>query len=126
MWRALPQQGTALREICVENGGRGSEVVILPASGERVRLPVTGELDIETVGRVRVRSSTRDDRALTILTGEKLELTRAEVAFDGTETQWEALWRRARTRSRPWWRDPEDTEIDLDFAMAVRLTITAR
>ena len=52
-------------------------------------------------------------------------LERAEVEFEGGEAEWEGLWRRARTRSRPWWRQGEGEELDLDWAMPARVTVTA-
>jgi hypothetical protein len=126
MWRSLPQEGSSLREVCIEANGTDSEIVIVPASGERVRLPIAGELDIETVGRIRVRSAAYGDSGVrTTFSGDGLELARAEVAFDGGEPEWNDMWRRARTRSLPWWRDPSTEEIDLACAMGVRIRIVA-
>jgi hypothetical protein len=128
MWRRLLPEGTALREVSLESSDRGSEVVIVPTSGERVRVPVAGELDIETSGKVHVRSGARGDTGMrtTFSATERLELACAEVAFDGSEPEWNDMWRRARTRSQPWWRDPSSEEVDLDMAMSVRITLVAR
>lgn len=125
MWRALPQQGSALSEVRVEGGVKDRDVVIVPRSGEHLRIRAAGEIAIETLGLVVVRTAPIGDAAVRItFSGEELTLERAEVIFHGTERDWDELWRRARVRSRPWWN--EDTgEIELDWDLEVRLVVAA-
>mgnify|MGYP001107132680 FL=1 len=123
MWRTLPAHGTTIAEVRVEGSGEARDVVIVPKSGQRLRFPAAGDVIIETFGRVLVRTSAMDERSLRITySAEHLFLERAEVAFDEGEAEWQNLWRRAQTRSRPWWREGDD-EIDLDRALRARLTL---
>jgi hypothetical protein len=124
MWRTLPSHGTTIAEVRVEGSGRARDIVIIPKSGERLRFPAAGDVVIETFGRVLVRTAAMADHSLRITySAERLFLERAEVAFDGSEAEWQNLWRRARTRSRPWWREADGDEIDLDRALHARLTL---
>jgi hypothetical protein len=125
MWRALSASGARVREVRVEGGGKDRDLVIVPEAGERLRIIATGDVAVETLGRVTVRTGPIDAQSVRVtFSGERLVLERAEVLFDGSERDWENLWRRARTRSRPWWTEIEGgEELDLDWAMQVRLTI---
>jgi hypothetical protein len=122
MWKSLPPEGAALVEVRVEGSGKDRDVIIVPKAGERLRFPSAGDVAIETVGRVLVRTTAIDDTSVRITFSGDLVLERAEVGFDGTAEEWQSLWRRARTRSRPWWRQSEQ-EIELDWALNARLTI---
>jgi hypothetical protein len=127
MWRRLPQQGEALRELRLEGGGRDREVVIVPRTGGVLRFPSTTDAVIELVGHVYVRTSTgKGDAVRVTFSGRDLVLERAEVEFQGSEVDWDGMWRRARMRSRPWWNEGEADEIDLDWAMPASLLLTAR
>jgi hypothetical protein len=122
MWKSLPPQGTAITEARIEGCGKDRDVIIVPKAGERLRFPVTGDLVIETIGRVVVRTSAIDEVSVRITFSGDLVLERAEVVWSGNEDDWQGLWRRARTRSRPWWREDEQ-EIELDWPFDTRLTI---
>lgn len=127
MWKALPQQGVELRELRLEGSGGERHILVVPRSGERVRFPASGDVRIETVGHVVVRSSSIDKvSALVTFSGEGLMFDRADVAFDGDEADWEKMWRRARSRSRPWWAQGGGDEVDLDWAMAASFLLSAR
>jgi hypothetical protein len=127
MWRALSSTGAHVREVRVEGSGKERDLVIVPEHGERLRLIAAGDVAVETVGRVVVRASPVDAQSLRVtFSGERLVLERAEVYFDGSERDWENLWRRARMRSRPWWTETAGDELDLDWAMQARLTIVGR
>ena len=64
-----------------------------------------------------------DDVSMRITFLGELVLEVAELAFEGSEGQWDGMWRRARTRSRPWWRQGEAQEIELDQALHARLVV---
>ena len=124
MWRSLPTAGTPVREVRIEGGVKGRDLVIVPERGERLRIVAAGELKVETAGSVIVRSTPVGEHSLhLIFAGERLLLERADVLFDGSERDWENLWRRARARSRPWWSQSDGDELDLDWAMQARLRI---
>jgi hypothetical protein len=126
MWRTLPQQGTKLRELRLEGGGRDREVVIIPREGEVLRFPSTPEVLLETVGRVLVRTEALKGSSIRVtFSAEVLTLERAQVEFEGSEIEWDGMWRRARMRSHPWWSDNAVTEVDLDWAMPAHLVITS-
>ena len=120
MWRVLPQQGSSLTRVEIH---RANELVIVPASGERLRLAVRGTAGIETVGNVLVRSETQGDRTRVTFTGDTLVLEHAHVTFEGDDREWADVWRRARTQSRPWWNADEGDEIDLGWVGDVSLRI---
>jgi hypothetical protein len=122
MWKALPQQGTPIAEVRIEGSGKGRDVVIVPRTGERLRLQAASDIAIETVGRVMVRTAAIDDISLRVTFSGDLVLERGEVAFDGGEDEWQKLWRRAQTRSRPWWHQNEQ-ELELDWPFDMRITI---
>src|SRR5687768_11770500 len=109
MWRTLPQQAATIRRVSVHGT---NEIVIVPISGERLRLAARRTLDVETIGEVLVRSEPERNGLRVTFIAETLVLERAEVSFDGDDREWERLWRRARGRSRPWWREGEADEID--------------
>jgi hypothetical protein len=124
MWKRLPQHGGALREVRIEGSGRSRDVILVPCQGERLRFPTTEELVIETVGHVLVRSSSVNPTTLRVsFSSGELRLERAEVVWSGSEDAWSDLWRRAHMRSLPWWRE-EEQEIELDWVLEARLTIT--
>ena len=124
MWKQLPQHGGALRELRIEGSGRSRDVILVPQQGERLRFPTTEELTIETSGHVLVRSSSVNPTTIRVsFSGGDLRLARAEVIWSGSEEAWSDLWRRAHMRSLPWWRE-EEQEIELDWVLEARLTIT--
>lgn len=124
MWRALSVTGAQVRELRVEGSGKDRDLVILPQTGERLRIVAAGDVTVETRGRVLIRTSPVDESSLRVtFSGERLILERADVFFDGTDRDWDNLWRRARTRSRPWWSETDGDELDLDWAMPARLTL---
>lgn len=120
MWRTLPHQGTAIRKLETH---RANELVIVPVTGERIRLAVRGSADIETVGNVAVRTEADAQGLRVTFTSPNLVLERAEVSFDGDEREWEEIWRRARARSLPWWSEGDADELDLDWVLDVRLRL---
>jgi hypothetical protein len=127
MWRPLPQQGEVLREVHLEGIGKDREIIIVPRNGGSLRFPSTSDAMIEVVGHVVVRSTTGKGNAVRVtFSGRNLVLERGEVAFEGSEIEWESMWRRARTRSRPWWNEGAADEIDLDWAMPAALLIASR
>lgn len=127
MWKALPATGTNVREVRVEGSGNARDLVIVPDAGERLRIMTSGDVAIETKGRVLVRAVPVDARSLrATFSGSGLVLERADVFFQGTDRDWDDLWHRARTRSRPWWSEVDDEELDLDWAVQARLTISGR
>jgi hypothetical protein len=124
MWKRLPPHGQPLGEIRIEGSGKGRDVIIVPKAGERIRFPAAHDVLIETVGHVLVRTTPIDDLSVRVTfsgSGE-LRLGRAEVAWNGSEEAWSDLWRRARMRSLPWWREDEQ-EIELDWVLEARLAI---
>jgi hypothetical protein len=124
MWRTLPFHGTTIAEVRVEGSGEARDIVIVPKSGQRLRFQAAGDVIIETFGRILVRTTAIDRRSLRITySAEPLLLERAEVAFDEGEAEWQALWRRAQTRSLPWWREADGDELDLDRMLHARLTL---
>ena len=124
MWRSLPPTGAPVTEVRIEGGVKGRDLVIIPAHGERLRIVAAGELRIETAGSVVVCSRPVGEHSVhVIFSGERLLLERADVLFDGSERDWENLWRRARVRSRPWWLQTDGDELDLDWAMQARLRL---
>ena len=123
MWKPLPMQGAPVTEVRLEGSGKDRDIILLPKTGERLRIPAIGDVTIETVGRVIVRTSSIDDVAMRITFLGELVLEVAEVMFEGSEGQWQGMWRRARTRSRPWWRQGEAQEIELDQALHARFVV---
>ncbi|MBX3230328.1 MAG: hypothetical protein KIT84_03665 [Labilithrix sp.] len=123
MWRALPATGSPIREVRIEGSGRDRDLVITPISGERLRLVASGDINVETSGRVVVRTTPVDLKSLRVtFSGERIVLAQADVLFDGSEQAWENLWRQARMRSRPWWNEQGD-ELDLEWPMQAKLKI---
>ena len=112
-----------MAEIRIEGNGKDRDLILVPKTGERLRIPATEDLTIETVGKVLVRTTSIDDKSMRIAFLGELVLERAELSFDGSDGQWQGVWRRARTRSRPWWRQGEAQEIELDQAMHARLVV---
>jgi hypothetical protein len=124
MWRSLSAAGAPVREVRIEGGAKGRDLVIIPERGERLRIVAAGDLEVATAGSVVVRSKPVGEHSHHVsFSGERLVLERADVFFDGSDRDWENLWRRARGRSRPWWRQGEGDELDLDWAMVARLKI---
>jgi hypothetical protein len=124
MWRALPTSGKPVREVRIEGSGRDRDLVIVPMQGQRLRLLASGDILIETGGRVMVRTTPLDLKSLRVtITGEKLTLEQSEVFFEGGDDAWQRLWRAAQMRSRPWWNETEGDEIDLDLPMQARLKV---
>jgi hypothetical protein len=124
MWKQLPQHGKPLAEVRIEGSGKSRDVIIIPRGGERLRFPASEEIMIETVGHVLVRTNSIDATSVRLTFGGAgdLRLDRAEVSWNDTEEAWNHLWRRARMRSLPWWRE-EEQEIELDWVLEARLTI---
>ena len=123
MWRALPTTGSPLREVRIEGSGKDRDLVIVPVTGDRLRIVASGDAVIETAGRVVVRTTPIDLKSLRVtFTGERLVLAQADVFFDGSDHAWENLWRQARMRSRPWWNEEGD-ELDLEWPMQAKLKI---
>ena len=116
-------QGAPLTEVRLEGSGKDRDIIIIPKSGERLRIPAMGDVTIETIGRVLVRTSSIDDVSMRITFLGELVLEVAELMFEGSEGQWQGLWRRARSRSRPWWRQGEAQEIELDQALHARFVV---
>lgn len=108
----------------LEGSGKGLDVVIVPRAGERLRFPAAGDVTIETRRGIITRTAPIDALSVRVTfagTGEVV-LEQADVAWSGSEEEWERMWRRARMRSRPWWRE-EEQEIELDVPLDARLTI---
>ena len=127
MWRALSTTGARVREVRVEGSGKGRDLVIVPDAGERLRIVISGDVAVDTRGSVRVRTGALDELSLRVaFSGDGLVLERADVFFDGSDRDWDEMWRRARMRSRPWWNEAEGDELDLDWPMPARLTIAGR
>lgn len=116
-------QGAPLTEVRLEGSGKDRDIIIISKSGERLRIPAMGDVTIETIGRVLVRTSSIDDVSMRITFLGELVLEVAELMFEGSEGQWQGLWRRARSRSRPWWRQGEAQEIELDQALHARFVV---
>jgi hypothetical protein len=126
MWKTLPQQGAELRELRLEGSGNERHIVVVPKTGERVRFAAKGDVKIETIGHVLVRSSMIDATTTRLtFSSDGLVLQRAEVEFEGDEADWDKMWRRARARSRPWWAQGGGDEVDLDWPMAGAFVLTA-
>ncbi len=124
MWRPLPPTGGRIREVRIEGSGKSRDLVILPEAGERLRIVAAGDTIVETAGRVIVRTAAIDAHSLRITySGERLVLQQADVLFDGSEREWENLWRSARGRSRPWWNQADGDELDLEWPMQARLKV---
>jgi hypothetical protein len=124
MWKQLPPHGQPLAEVRIEGSGKSRDVIIVPRRGERLRFPASEEIMVETVGHVLVRTTSIDATSIRLTFGGAgdLRLDRAEVSWSGSEDAWSDLWRRARMRSRPWWRE-EEQEVELDVVLETRLTI---
>jgi len=126
MWRTLPMEGQPLAELRIEGNGSARDLIVVPKAGEQVRFPSAGEIMVESVGRVLARTTPLEGGSLRVsFTAAELLLERGEVKWAEGEAEWHALWRRARTRSRPWWRESAP-EIELDHALHARLTIVGR
>jgi hypothetical protein len=111
----------------LEGSGRDREVIIVPRAGGSLRFPSTNDVLIELVGHVLVRTTVGKGNAVRMtFSGKNLLLERAEVEFQGTEIDWDKMWRRAQTRSRPWWNEGGADEVDLDWAMPASLLIASR
>jgi hypothetical protein len=127
MWRPLPQQGARVRAIQIEARGSDRSVVIVDETGERLRVPAP-DVYIETSGPIVAQTKPVKGVLLCVtFSARELVLARAEVDFDGTDVEWDKMWRRAQMQSRPWWQD-DDTggvETDLDWPMNVRLKLNA-
>lgn len=124
MWRPLPTTSKGIREVRIEGSGKDRDLVVTPTQGSRLRLVATGDIVIETAGKVIVRTTPIDLKSLRVtITGEKLVCEQADVFFDGSEQAWTNLWRQAQMRSRPWWNETEGDELDLEWPMQARLKI---
>jgi hypothetical protein len=124
MWRALPTTAAPIREVRIEGSGKDRDLVITPMTGSRLRLLATGDIVIETAGRVVVRTTPVDLKSLSVtFSGERLVLEQGDVFFEGSEQAWANIWRQAQMKSRPWWNEAEGDEIDLEWPMQVRLKI---
>jgi hypothetical protein len=124
VWRALPTTGKPIREVRIEGTGRDRDLVLIPVQGQRLRLLATGDINIETGGRVMIRTTPIDLKSLRVtFSGSDLVLAQSEVFFEGGDDGWQRLWRQAQMRSRPWWNETEGDELDLDLPMQARLKI---
>lgn len=98
--------------------------MLVPTEGQRIRLIATGDINVETSGRVLVRATPIDLKSLCVtFGGGDLVLAQSDVYFDGGDDAWQRLWRQAQMRSRPWWNEAEGDELDLDLPMQARLKI---
>jgi hypothetical protein len=125
MWRSLPLEGQPLSELRIEGNGTDRDVVIVPRTGELVRFPSAGEVMIETNGRVLSRATGIDGSMRVTFSGD-LVLEHGQVRWNDGEAEWQALWRRARTRSRPWWYRAETQEIELDLPLDARFVLVGK
>lgn len=124
MWRPLSLSGQPLREARIEGSGKDRDLVLIPVQGQRLRLLASGDIQVETAGRVFVRTSPIDLKSLRVtFHGDKLVCAAAEVFFEGGDDAWQRLWRQAQMKSRPWWNETEGDELDLDLPMQARLRI---
>lgn len=115
--------GQAVAEVRIEGTGKDRDLVIVPKTGEHVRFPSTADVTVETEGRVIVRTSGSEDSSIRVTFTGDLVLERGEVHWKEGEGEWQSLWRRARTRSRPWWRQADALEIEVDSALHVRIAL---
>lgn len=124
MWRALPTIGKPIREVRIEGSGRDRDLVLIPVQGQRLRLLASGDIHVETGGRVLVRTTPLDLKSLRVtFTGPDLVLAQSDVDFQGDDNAWQRFWRQAQARSRPWWNETDGDELDLDLPMPARLKI---
>jgi hypothetical protein len=119
-------EGQPLCEVRIEGNGSDRDVVIIPKAGEHVRFPSAGEIMIETSGRVFSRATGIEGGSIRVSFSGELVLERGEVRWNDSEAEWQALWRRARTRSRPWWHKAEGQEIELDLPLDARFLIVGK
>lgn len=119
-------QGQEIAEVRIEGSGQHRDLVVIPKTGEHVRLPSTADVTVETEGHVLVRAGSGDGGTLRVSFSGDLLLGRGEIHWKQSETEWNGLWRRARTRSRPWWQNQEALEIELDGQLKARILIVGR
>jgi hypothetical protein len=119
-------QGQSLCELRIEGNGKDRDVVIVPKTGEHVRFPSAGELMIETSGRVLARATGIEGGAMRVSFSGELMLEQGEVRWSEGEAEWQAVWRRARTRSRPWWHQTQAQEIELDVPLDARFVLVGQ
>ena len=94
---------------------------LIPTQGQRLRLLATGDIVIETAGRVLVRTTPIDLRSLRVtFSGSDLVLATSDVFFEGGDDAWQRLWRQAQCAAALVERD-RGRRIDLDLPMQARL-----